>query len=68
MTQAAFLEIAAQRLTTAKHPRFKRPYAGLAYQPMIQVAVYLRANQSATFIVTGGGQDFVRACHPSTDG
>jgi hypothetical protein len=68
MTQAAFLEIAARRLTTAKHPRFKRPYAGLAYQPMIQVAVYLRTNQSETFIVTGGGQDFVRAYHPSADG
>jgi len=61
MSQAAFLEIASQWLTTAKHPRFKRLYTELVYQPMIEVLSYLRANQFETFIVTGGGQDFVRA-------
>jgi phosphoglycolate phosphatase-like HAD superfamily hydrolase len=61
MSQAAFLEIASQWLTTAKHPRFKRLYTELVYQPMIEVLAYLRTNKFETFIVTGGGQDFVRA-------
>src|SRR5262249_26312279 len=64
MSQAAFLEIATQWLTTAKHPRFKRLYPELTYQPMIEVLDYLRANQFEIFIVTGGGQDFVRAYSP----
>jgi hypothetical protein len=61
MSQETFLDIAAQWQATAKHPRFKRLYTELVYQPMIEVLEYLRANQFATFIVTGGGQDFVRA-------
>jgi len=47
-------------LATAKHPRFKRPYTELVYQPMLEVMQYLRANGYKTYIVTGGGQDFVR--------
>jgi hypothetical protein len=61
MSQAAFLQIATQWLTTAKHPRFKRLFTELIYQPMTEVLQYLRANQFETFIVTGGGLDFVRA-------
>src|SRR4051794_18058903 len=61
MSQAAFLEIVTQWLATATRPRFKRPYTDLVYQPMIEVLSCLRANQFETFIVTGGGQDFVRA-------
>ena len=61
MSQAEFLEIVAKWLTTAKHPRFKRLFTDLVYQPMVEVLEYLRANQFETFIVTGGGQDFVRA-------
>ena len=60
MSQAEFLEIATKWLATAKHPRFKRPFTELVYQPMTEVLEYLRANQFATYIVTGGGQDFVR--------
>jgi hypothetical protein len=60
MSQEAFLEIAAQWQATARHPRFKRLYTELVYQPMIEVLQYLHANQFETFIVTGGGQDFVR--------
>ena len=45
---------------TAKHPRWKRPYTDLTYQPMLEVLQYLRANAYRTYIVTGGGQDFVR--------
>jgi phosphoglycolate phosphatase-like HAD superfamily hydrolase len=61
MSQAEFLKIAGQWLATAKHPRFKRLYTELIYQPMSEVLEYLRANRFETFIVTGGGQDFVRA-------
>jgi phosphoglycolate phosphatase-like HAD superfamily hydrolase len=47
-------------LATAKHPRWKRPYTELVYQPMLEVLTYLRTNGFKTFIVTGFGQDFVR--------
>jgi phosphoglycolate phosphatase-like HAD superfamily hydrolase len=47
-------------LETARHPRFKRPYTELAYQPMLEVLGYFRANGIKTYIVTGSGQDFVR--------
>ena len=46
-------------LATAKHPRFDRLYTELTYQPMQEVLQYLRASGYKTFIVTGGGQDFV---------
>ena len=61
MSQSEFLEIATKWLATAKHPRFRRLFTELIYQPMIEVLEYLRANQFETYIVTGGGQDFVRA-------
>jgi hypothetical protein len=44
----------------AVHPRWKRLYTDLTYQPMLEVLQYLRANAYRTYIVTGGGQDFVR--------
>ena len=47
-------------LATAKHPRFKRPYTDLVYQPMLEVMRLFRANGYKTYVVTGGGQDFVR--------
>ena len=47
-------------ITTAKDPRWKRPYTDLIYQPMLEVMQYLRSNGFKTYIVTGGGQDFVR--------
>ncbi len=47
-------------IDTAKHPRWKRLYTDLVYQPMLEVMQYLRANGFKTYIVTGGGQDFVR--------
>ena len=47
-------------LATAKDPRWKKPYTELTYQPMLEVMRYLRANGYKTYIVTGGGQDFVR--------
>ena len=47
-------------LETAEHARWKRPYTGLTYLPMQELMQYLRANGYHTYIVTGGGQDFVR--------
>jgi phosphoglycolate phosphatase-like HAD superfamily hydrolase len=46
---------------TARDPRWQRPYTDLTYLPMLEVLKYLRANGYKTYIVTGGGQDFVRA-------
>ncbi|WP_082907998.1 HAD family hydrolase [Bradyrhizobium neotropicale] len=51
---------AKQWLETARHPRWKRPYTELVYQPMLEVLRFLRDNGYKTYIVTGGGQDFVR--------
>jgi len=47
-------------IETARHPRWNRLYTELTYQPMQEVLQYLRDNRFKTFIVTGGGQDFVR--------
>jgi phosphoserine phosphatase len=54
-------EAAAKKwLASAKHPRWNRLYTDLVYQPMLEVLQYLRDNGYKTYIVTGGGQDFVR--------
>jgi phosphoglycolate phosphatase-like HAD superfamily hydrolase len=47
-------------LDTARNPRWNRPYTDLTYLPMIELLKYMRANGYRTYIVTGGGQDFVR--------
>jgi phosphoglycolate phosphatase-like HAD superfamily hydrolase len=47
-------------LTKARHPRWNRPHTELVYQPMLEAMQHLRANGYKTYIVTGGGQDFVR--------
>jgi hypothetical protein len=47
-------------MATAKHPRFNRPYPQMVYQPMLEAMKYLRDNGYRTYIVTGGGQAFVR--------
>jgi phosphoglycolate phosphatase-like HAD superfamily hydrolase len=60
MTVEEFNAEASKWLETAKHPRWNRPYTELAYQPMLEALRYLRDNGYKTYIVTGGGQDFVR--------
>lgn len=55
-------------MASAKDPRWKRPYTELVYQPMQEVLKYLRANGYKTYIVTGGGQDFVRVYSEATYG
>ena len=60
MTTAEFEKIVTDWLATARHPRFKRPYTELVYQPMLELLAYLRANDFKTFIVSGGGIEFMR--------
>jgi len=60
MTTAEFEKIVADWIETAKHPRFKRAYTDLAYQPMLELLTYLRANGFKTYIVSGGGIEFMR--------
>jgi len=60
MTTDAFAQVVTDWLATAKHPRFNRPYTDLVYQPMLELLAYLRANGFKTFIVSGGGIEFMR--------
>jgi phosphoglycolate phosphatase-like HAD superfamily hydrolase len=60
MGTEAFQKLVNDWITTAKAPRFDRLYTDLVYQPMLEVMQYLRANGFRTYIVTGGGQEFVR--------
>jgi phosphoserine phosphatase len=60
MTTDEFDRIVKAWLTTARHPRFQRPYTDLIYQPMLEVLAFLRANGFKTYIVSGGGVEFVR--------
>lgn len=64
----AFRKIVKDWLKTAKNTRFDRPYTQLIYQPMLEVIEYLRENRFKVYIVTGGGQDFVRAFSRQTYG
>ncbi len=60
MTTGQFVQIVKDWLATARHPRFGRPYTELVYQPMLELLAYLRANGFKTFIVSGGGIEFMR--------
>lgn len=60
MTTDEFSQIVKDWLAQAKHPRFKRGYSELVYQPMLELLAYLRANGFKTYIVSGGGIDFMR--------
>jgi len=60
ITTEEFESIVKNWLATARHPRFNRPYTDLVYQPMLELLEYLRANDFKTFIVSGGGIEFMR--------
>ncbi len=68
MTVTQFESEVRDWIRTARHPRFKRPYNELIYQPMLEVLNYLRANRFKTFIVSGGGIDFMRPWAPAAYG
>jgi hypothetical protein len=60
MTVSEFEKIVLDWIATARDPRFKRPYTELAYLPMIELFGFLRASGFKTFIVSGGGIEFMR--------
>ncbi|MCR9295524.1 MAG: META domain-containing protein [bacterium] len=60
MTVEEFDTRVAEWLSTARHPRFDRPYTETVYQPMLELLAFLRDNGFQTWIVSGGGQDFMR--------
>jgi phosphoserine phosphatase len=60
-TPDEFAALARDWLATARHPKTGRPYTEMAYQPMLELLDYLRANGFETFIVSGGGIEFIRA-------
>jgi phosphoglycolate phosphatase-like HAD superfamily hydrolase len=60
-TSEEFEKAVKDWLAAAKHPRFKRPYTDLVYQPMLELLAFLRANGFKTYIVSGGGVEFMRA-------
>ncbi len=68
MTVDQFQAEVEKWISSAKDPRWIKPYTALTYQPMKEVLVYLRANGYKTYIVTGGGQDFVRVYSEATYG
>jgi phosphoglycolate phosphatase-like HAD superfamily hydrolase len=68
MTTDEFSAEVKKWIASARDPRWKRPYTDLTYLPMQEVLKYLRANGYKTYIVTGGGQDFVRVYAERTYG
>ena len=60
MTTDEFSESVRRWIATAKHPKTGLPYTAMVYQPMLELLSYLRANGFKTFIVSGGGVEFMR--------
>lgn len=60
MTSEEFARTAKNWMAATQHPRFKRAYDKLVFQPMLELLAYLRANDFQTFIASGGGIDFLR--------
>jgi phosphoserine phosphatase len=60
MTTAEFETIVTDWIATARHPKTKQPFTEMVYQPMLELLAYLRANDFKTFIVSGGGIEFMR--------
>jgi phosphoglycolate phosphatase-like HAD superfamily hydrolase len=60
MTSTEFEELVLRWLARARHPKSGRPYTEMVYQPMLELLAYLRANGFKTFIVSGGGIEFMR--------
>jgi len=68
MSTAEFEAEVKSWFTTARHPRFKRPYTEMTYLPMVELLQYLRENGFKTFIVSGGGIEFMRPMTQSVYG
>jgi phosphoglycolate phosphatase-like HAD superfamily hydrolase len=61
LTTDEFHKIVLEWIASARHPRFNRPYTDLVYRPMLELLAFMRANGFRTFIVSGGGVEFMRA-------
>jgi hypothetical protein len=68
MSVSDFGALVTTWIKTARHPRFDRPYTDLVFQPMLELLAYLRANGFRTFIVSGGGVEFMRPWAPEVYG
>ena len=68
MTTDQFHDIVVKWIATAENPQFHRPYTQLVYQPMLELLAYLRANGFKTYIVSGGGVEFMRPWADATYG
>ena len=68
MGNTAFKKLAADWLATAKHPTSGKAFTDMVYQPMLELLDYLRANNFSVYIVSGGGQDFLRSFAESVYG
>jgi phosphoglycolate phosphatase-like HAD superfamily hydrolase len=68
MTTDEFADVVEEWIAKARHPKTGRPYTQMVYQPMLELLAYLRANGFKTFIVSGGGQEFMRAWTEKTYG
>jgi phosphoserine phosphatase len=68
MTTDEFTRIATDWIATARHPKTNRLYTEMVYQPMLELLTYLRANGFKTFVVSGGGIDFMRPWTEKTYG
>jgi hypothetical protein len=60
MTTGEFEQIVTDWISTAKHPKTGRLFTAMVYQPMLELLAYLRANSFKTFIISGGGIEFMR--------
>jgi phosphoglycolate phosphatase-like HAD superfamily hydrolase len=60
MTTDEFAGLVSEWVASARHPRFKRPYTEVVYQPMLELLSYLRSRGFKTYIVSGGGVEFMR--------
>jgi len=68
MTTDEFAQRVNQWVSTARHPKTHRVFTEMVYQPMLELLHYLRDNGFKTYIVSGGGQDFMRAWAPAVYG
>ena len=68
MTVEQFEKMVGGWIATAQHPRFKRPYTQCVYQPMLELLAYLRGNGFKTYVVSGGGIEFMRPWTEKTYG
>ncbi len=60
LTEEEFDAVVREWIKSARHPKYKRPFTECVYKPMLELLAYLRANGFKTYIVSGGGTDFIR--------